>query len=86
MPDEKQDERLIIETLCHQLNAVIDASSATSGLKTIVTIIFAARYARRTAMPAYVAASMIADYILRDDPMLKERSLYKSCTTENEHS
>ena len=69
MPHEKPDERLIIETLCHQLGAVMDASSATPGLKTIVAIIVAARYARRTAMPAFVAASMIADYIVRGDPL-----------------
>jgi hypothetical protein len=37
-------------------------------LKTIATIITAARYARRTAMPAFVAASMISTYIARGDP------------------
>ena len=63
------DERLLIETLCEQIQAVIDASSATSGLKTIVTIIVAARHARRTSMPAFVAAAMIADDIVRGDPV-----------------
>ena len=68
MPPDKPDERLVIETLCCQLNEVMDASSATPGIKTVVTIIMAARYARRTAMPPFVAASMIADYIVRGDP------------------
>jgi len=62
------DERMVIETLCQQLSAVIDASSATPGLKTIITIIIAARYARRTAMPPQAAAGMIATYIVRGDP------------------
>jgi len=59
---------MLIESLCCQLNEVIDASSATPGLKTIAAIITAARYARRTAMPAFVAASMIRIYIVRGDP------------------
>jgi hypothetical protein len=68
VPPEKPDERLLIESLCCQLNKVIDASSATPGLKTIATIITAARYARRTSMPAFVAASMLSGYIARGDP------------------
>ena len=67
LPD-KPDERLIIQSLCWQLDAVMEASNATPGLKTIVAIIFAARHARRTAMPAFVAASMISTYIVRGDP------------------
>ena len=67
LPD-KPDERLLIETLCWQLGEVMDASSATPGLKTIVAIIMAARYARRTGMPASVAAAMISTYIARGDP------------------
>lgn len=63
------DERLLIETLCSQIDEVIDASSATAGIKTIVTIIVAARRARRTSIPAFVAAAMIADYIVRGDPV-----------------
>jgi len=62
------DERMVIETLCQQLGAVMDASSATPGLKTIIAIIVAARYARRTAMPPHVAAAMIGGYIARGDP------------------
>jgi len=65
---EKPDERLLIETLCWQLDAVMDASNASPGLKTIIAVIFAARHARRTAMPAFVAASMISTYIARGDP------------------
>lgn len=68
MLPEKPDERLLIETLCWQLDAVMDASNATPGLKTIVAMIFAAQNARRTAMPAFVAASMISTYIVRGDP------------------
>jgi hypothetical protein len=68
VPPDKPDERLLIETLCWQLGEVIDASNATPGLKTIATIITAARYARRTAMPAFVAASLISTYIARGDP------------------
>jgi hypothetical protein len=55
-----------IETLCHQLQAVFDASSATPGLKTVTAIIVAARHARSTSMPAFVASSMLARYILND--------------------
>jgi hypothetical protein len=62
------DERMVIETLCQQLNTVIDASSAKPGLKTVVALITAARYARRTALAPQVAAAMIADYIARGDP------------------
>jgi hypothetical protein len=67
LPD-KPDERLIILSLCRQLSEVIDASNATPGLKTIATIMIAARYARRTAMPASVAAAMLSTYIVRGDP------------------
>lgn len=68
MPHDKPDERLLIETLCWQFGEVIEASSATPGLKTIVAIMIAARYARRTAMPASVAAAMLSTYIVRGDP------------------
>ena len=68
MPPDKPDERLLIDSLCWQLGEVIDASNATPGLKTTATIITAARYARRTAMPAFVAASMLSTYIARGDP------------------
>ena len=68
MQPDKPDERLLIETLCSQLSDVMDASSATPGLKTIVAIMVAARYARRTAMPASVAAAMNSTYIVRGDP------------------
>ena len=68
MPPDKPDERLLIETLCWQLGEVIDASSATAGLKTIVAIVIAARYARHTAMPARVAAAMLSTYIVSGDP------------------
>lgn len=66
MPHESQDERLILEELCHQLNAIFEASPATPGLKTIAAIIVAARHARATSMPAFVASSMLARYILSD--------------------
>ncbi len=66
MPHESPDERMLIETLCHQLNAVFDASKARPGIKTIAAIIVAARHARNTAMPAFVASSMLARYILND--------------------
>ena len=68
MPPEKPDERLLIETLCWQIGEVMDASSATPGLKTIVAIMIAARHARRTAMPVSVAAAMLSTYIVRGDP------------------
>ena len=68
MPPEKPDERLLIETLCWQLDAAMEASNSTPGLKTIATIIAAARYASRTAMPPVVATAMLADYIRRGDP------------------
>ena len=68
MPPDKPDERLLIETLCWQIGKVIDASNTTAGLKTIAVIITAARYARRTAMPAFLAASMLSTYIVRGDP------------------
>jgi len=59
---------MIIESLCAQLQAVMDTSAATAGLKTIITIILAARYARRTAMAAPVATAMLSTYITRGDP------------------
>jgi hypothetical protein len=68
VPPEKPDEPLLIETLCWQLGEVIDASNATPGLKTIIAIIMAARYARRTAMPPSVATAMLSTYIVRGDP------------------
>ena len=69
MPQNQPDERTMIAALCRQLNAVTDASSATPGCQTIATIMTAARYARRTNMPASVAAAMLADYIVRGDPV-----------------
>jgi hypothetical protein len=60
LPD-KPDERLLIETLCWQIGEVIEASNATPGLKTIVAIIFAARHARRAAMPAFAAAAVLSN-------------------------
>ena len=66
MPHEPFDERMLLETLCQQLHAVFEASAATPGLKTIAAIIVAARRARSTAMPAFVASSMLARYILND--------------------
>lgn len=68
MPPEKPDERLLIETLCWQLDAVMEASNATPGLKTIVAIMIAERHARRTSMPAFVAAAMFSTYIVRGEP------------------
>ena len=68
MLPEKPDERLLIETLSARIDEVMDASAATPGLKTIVAIIVAARYARRTAMRPGIAARMIAGYITRGDP------------------
>jgi len=67
LPD-KPDERLIIQSLCWQLDAAMEASNATPGLKAIIAIIFAARQARRTAMPAFAAAAMLSNYIARGDP------------------
>jgi hypothetical protein len=60
VPSDKPDERLLIETLCWQNGEVIDVSNAT--------IITAERYARRTAMPAFLAASMLSNYIAKGDP------------------
>jgi hypothetical protein len=68
VPPEKPDERLLIDTLCWQLDAAMDASNATPGLKTIVAIMIAARHARQTSMPASVAAAMLSTYIVRGDP------------------
>ena len=60
MPPDKPDERLLIEALCWQNGEIIDVSNAT--------IITAARYARRTAMPAFLAAAMLPIYIAKGDP------------------
>jgi hypothetical protein len=68
VPHDKPDERMIIESLSAKIDAVLDASTATSGLKTIIAIMTAARYARRTSMPPTVAASMLSTYIARGDP------------------
>ena len=56
LPD-KPDERLIIQSLCWQLDAVMQASNATPGLKTIIAIIFAARPARRARVSCSVASA-----------------------------
>ncbi len=69
MRHKKPDERQMIEALCRQLDAVIDGSSATPGCKTVAAIMVAARCARRTAMPSFVAGAMLADYIVRGDPV-----------------
>jgi hypothetical protein len=67
LPD-KPDERLLIQSLSWQLDAVMEASDASPGLKAIIAVIFAARYARRSAMPAFAAAAMLFTYIARGDP------------------
>ena len=69
MPHKKPDEREMIAALCRQLDAVMAASSAPPGCKTIAAIMTAARCARRTAMPSFVAGAMLADYIVRGDPV-----------------
>jgi hypothetical protein len=69
MPKNQPDERQMIHAPCRQLNAVMDARRATPCCQTIATIMTAARYARRTDMPASVAAAMLADYIVRGDPV-----------------
>ena len=45
------------------------ASPFTPGCKTIAVISTAARYARRTSMHPQVAAAMLADYIVRGEPI-----------------
>ena len=69
MPKKQSDERQIIAALCRQIEAAMDANSATRGCQAIATIMTAARYARRADMPASVAAAMLADYIARGDPI-----------------
>jgi hypothetical protein len=69
MPKNEPDERKMIAALCRQIEAAVDASSATRGCQSIATIMTAARYARRADMPASVAAAMLADYIVRGDPV-----------------
>jgi hypothetical protein len=64
-----QHERQMIEALCRQLDEVLAASDAAPGCRTIAAIITAARYARRSALPSFVAGAMLADYIVRDDPL-----------------
>jgi hypothetical protein len=69
VPRNKPAERQMIEALSRQLSGIMDDSSATPGCQTIAAIITAARCARRTAMPSVVAASLLADYIKRGDPV-----------------
>jgi hypothetical protein len=69
LPPDSFDERCAIQALCAQLNAVLEDSDATPGSQTIAAIMTAARRARRTSMPATVAAAMLADYIVRGDPV-----------------
>ncbi len=69
MSKNQPDERKMIAALCRQIEAAMDASSSTQGCQAIATIMTAARYARRTDMPASVAAAMLADYIVRGDPV-----------------
>ncbi len=69
MPKNPPSERQMIAALCRQLTVAVDTSGATPGCQTIAAIITAARYARRTAMPAHIATAMLADYIVRGDPV-----------------
>ena len=69
MPRNQLDEPQMIDMLCRQLDAVLDASPFTPGCKTIAVISTAARYARRTSMHPQVAAAMLADYIVRGEPI-----------------
>ena len=69
MSMKQPDERQTIATLCGQLDAVADASGATAGCQTLATIMTAARCARRTGMPAPIAAALLAEYIVRGDPV-----------------
>jgi hypothetical protein len=66
--DSSTDERFLIEALCREIDALTQASDASPGIRTVAAIISAARHARRTNMPAGVAAALIAQYILRGDP------------------
>lgn len=59
----------MIKDLVRELNALVDASDATLGTRTIAAIITAARCAKRADMPPLVAAAMVADYIDRGDPV-----------------
>jgi hypothetical protein len=66
---EASDEREAIQGLCRQINAVIEASEATSGCRAVAALITAARYASRSSMPAFVASAILADYMSRGDPV-----------------
>ena len=66
--DYDGDDRFLIEALCREIDALTQASDASPGIRTVATIIAAARHARRTNMPAGVAAALIAQYVLRGDP------------------
>ena len=69
MPKNQPDERQMIAALCRQIEASMDATRASQGCLAIATIMTAARYARRADMPASVAAAMLAEYIVRGDPV-----------------
>jgi hypothetical protein len=69
VPRDQQHERQMIEALCRQLDSILDASDAAPGCRTIAAIITAARYARRSALPSLVAGAMLADYIVKGDPL-----------------
>jgi len=54
-------QRAAAEALTRALIATLEAHDENPGLKTIAALMLAAEYARRTAMPSFLAARMLTD-------------------------
>lgn len=68
MPPDKPDERLIIETLSWQLQAVHGRQQHHTRIEDNRRDHDCRALRRRTAMPAFLAASMLSGYIAKGDP------------------
>jgi hypothetical protein len=58
----------VMAQLCAELEKITIASRATPGCQALAALACASRCARKAGMPAPVAAALLADYIVRDDP------------------
>jgi hypothetical protein len=65
MPDERKD----IHELRLPISAFLQSSHTTAGCKAIAFLMAAAYACRAADVPHQVAAAMIADHIVRGDPI-----------------
>ena len=65
-------QRQEINDLTQALSALLDASAAQPGSKTIAALIVASVFARQTNMPPHLAAAMLSDFCVRGPLALNE--------------